>query len=100
MPLYDFKCKCTEEFTIYSSIVEYEDHPKCPKCKSRKTHQVLQPISVVTSKNQTLGGLADRNSAKLGEQGMADLYKQHNQYKEDAKASRPELPEGMEYLDK
>jgi putative FmdB family regulatory protein len=44
MPLYDFQCgHCDEVFEIRASIKEKEAglKPECPKCRSKKTRQVL-----------------------------------------------------------
>lgn len=52
MAVYDYKCeKCRKKFTITMPITEHGTKKiKCPKCKSVKVAQVVQPFFVQTSK--------------------------------------------------
>jgi putative FmdB family regulatory protein len=52
MAVYDFKCeKCRKKFTVTMPISEHGIKKiKCPKCRSVKVAQILQPVFVTTSK--------------------------------------------------
>ena len=101
MPLYEYRCKsegCSHKtFTIFTSIAEYQEKPTCPDCEKNDVEPVYN-LFVARGENITLGTLAERNAAKLGEEGMARLKKKHNAYK-DQRLSGP-LPEGMSHVRK
>jgi len=52
MAEYDFRCeKCRKKFTVTIPMSEYgTKKTKCPKCKSVRVTQVLQPFFAKTSK--------------------------------------------------
>jgi putative FmdB family regulatory protein len=53
MPFYDYECtECNETFTEQESFEEHDRHRrlKCPKCGSRKIHQLVPAVHVQTSK--------------------------------------------------
>ncbi len=55
MPIYDFHClKCGQDFNQTLSVREYEKKARpgfrCPKCHTRRVEQVVNPVSVETSR--------------------------------------------------
>lgn len=52
MPTYEFVCeKCNKTFTLTMRISEYEKKKiHCPKCKGKKTKQLISSFQTVTSK--------------------------------------------------
>ena len=52
MPTYEFECeKCGNVFSETLSIREWEKFkPRCPKCKSTRSRQILSTFHAVTSK--------------------------------------------------
>lgn len=50
MPIYEFHCEeCDELFEIRASIKEREEglQPKCPKCQSEHTKQLISGVMVL-----------------------------------------------------
>ena len=52
MPSYDYQCeKCRKRFAVVQRISEHTGRsPACPKCKSRRTRQLLSPFYAKTVK--------------------------------------------------
>lgn len=52
MPSYDYQCeKCRKRFSVVQRISEHTGRaPACPKCKSRRTRQVLSTFYAKTVK--------------------------------------------------
>jgi putative FmdB family regulatory protein len=53
MAMYEFVCEdCEKTFTVAERISEHEghEHPKCPKCGSKKTHQLFTAFFAKTSR--------------------------------------------------
>jgi putative FmdB family regulatory protein len=52
MPTYEYECeKCGHIYSLTLSLREREKlKPRCPKCKSTKSRQVLSTFHTVTSK--------------------------------------------------
>jgi putative FmdB family regulatory protein len=52
MAVYDFKCeKCRKKFTITMPMSEHGTKKiKCPRCRSTKVAQTIQPFFATTSK--------------------------------------------------
>ena len=47
--IYDYKCNhCLETFEVWATLAEKEKglQPKCPKCSSEDTHQVISAVNV------------------------------------------------------
>jgi putative FmdB family regulatory protein len=107
MPTYSYDCEaCSCEFELFFYIKDYQEHPKCPNCKSLKTYRLCakdaltQNTSVKKSDSElkTLGDLANRNRDKMSEDEKIALHNKHNSYKEDPPVN--ELPKGMKRLKK
>lgn len=107
MPTYSYHCeKCQIDFELFSYIKDYIEKPKCPSCKSNKTHRSYladcstQSTSVRKSDSElkTIGDLANRNRDRLSNDEKVALYEKHNSYKEN----QPEtpLPQGMSRMKK
>jgi putative FmdB family regulatory protein len=53
MPAYEYACKeCSNEFTVFLSIKEYEAKPKikCPRCQSDNVQKKISEFTAKTSK--------------------------------------------------
>ena len=52
MPTYDYRCeKCGKRYSVVQRISEHTGRaPACPKCKSRRTHQLLSAFFAKTGK--------------------------------------------------
>jgi putative FmdB family regulatory protein len=51
MATYDYKCrKCGHTFEVITSLSEHEREPRpaCPKCQSKETEQLVEPVNVIT----------------------------------------------------
>lgn len=106
MPTYSYICNdCNNQFEIFFSIRDYTENAKCIKCGSSKTNRDYNDLKTLSSsvkksdsELKTLGDLANRNRDNLSEDQKADLYKKHNDYKEQE--SMKELPKGMSRMKK
>lgn len=107
MPTYSYQCsKCKESFELFFYIKDYIETPPCIKCKSKCTHRLYindvlsQSSSVKKSDNElkTLGDLANRNRDRMSDDQKNELYKKHNDYKDNKPDSQ--LPKGMERIPK
>lgn len=52
MPIYEYHCEnCGKRFEIFASIKDKEKglSEVCPKCKSKRVHQIFGKITVITS---------------------------------------------------
>ena len=53
MASYEYECEeCGKRFTEIQSFEQHdrEPKPKCPKCQSRKVHQLITAVHVKTGK--------------------------------------------------
>lgn len=52
MPTYEYECEaCRKRFTVVQPISEHTGkRPSCPKCKSKKTRQLLSSFYAKTIK--------------------------------------------------
>lgn len=101
MPIYKFFCNyCNEEFEAYRSILS-DDEVTCPEC-CEYTNKIVPvcPAYIITSSASTLGGLADRNAARLG------LYERQERQQSIVAANKKmgeysgRLPDGASPLNK
>lgn len=108
MPTYSYNCdNCQLFFELYFSISEYKEHPKCPSCLSKKTNRdysvdlitLASSVKKADSELKTIGDLANRNRDRMSEDQKAELYRKHNDYKENKIEERP-LPSGMTRMKK
>lgn len=83
---YDFECYeedggCGSQFEITSTMDEIVGlKPECPNCgKKKAVSRIFGGIVVSTTK--TLGGLVDKNTAKLSEDHKNHLNEKHNAYR-------------------
>ena len=107
MPTYSYVCnKCSNNFELFSSIREYNEHPLCPNCQSSLTERhyindfatLGMSVKKADSELKTIGDLANRNRDRMSEDEKAALHKKHNDYKETE--SQKELPNGMSRIKK
>ncbi len=100
---YNFECYkedggCGSQFEISCSMSEISElKPKCPECgKKKAVSRVFGGIVVSTTR--TLGGLIDKNTAKLSEDNKQHLHEKHNSYRK--KEFTGKLGEGMKTYEK
>lgn len=74
-----YRCeKCKKEFAIIAKKVEKPVNKRCPGCKITMERQVLgQPLIFVSQDPTTLGGLAEKNTQKMGTYELEDKRKAH-----------------------
>jgi len=87
MPIYEFYCKgCNTIFNFYSSTVNTEKRPNCPRCKRRTLDRLLSPFSTLRRSKGKEGDedlpIPDLDESKL-EQAMATLATQAEHMNED-----------------
>lgn len=109
MPNYTYVCEnCDINFELFSTIRDYIDNPKCPKCKSNKkilrdyisdVSTQFSSIKKSDSELKTIGDLALRNRDKLSDDQKNELHIKHNSYKDNKTETKP-LPKGMSYTKK
>ena len=105
MPTYSYICeKCSAKFELFAHFGDYDEHPKCIECSSKKTNRSYADDLCITfvkksdSELKTLGDLANRNRDKMSQDQKIELSQQHNSYKEQH--SNKELPTGMSRMNK
>ncbi len=53
MPIYEYLCEeCEKTFTVTERMTEHgetKEPPSCPKCASKKTHQIFSTFFAKTS---------------------------------------------------
>ena len=107
MPTYTYLCdKCCKKFELFWLIKDYQEHPKCEFCSSKKTNRYYQDdvasvmgcVKKSDSELKTVGDLANRNRDKMSEDQKKELFIKHNEYKESTQ-EKP-LPKGMSRLKK
>lgn len=107
MPTYSYICnKCNTEFELFAYIKDYIEKPKCQYCGSKKTQRDLLKdastqngsVKKLDSELKTIGDLANRNRDRMSDDQKHELYKKHNDYKEN-KEDKP-LPKGMSRMKK
>lgn len=107
MPTYSYSCnRCKKNFELFLYLNQYEQQPKCPHCKSKKTYrEITRDAATINSsviKNdselKTLGDLANRNRDRMSFDQKLNLDQKHNEYKEIQ--SNKELPRGMNRITK
>lgn len=108
MPTYSYQCdSCNQGFELFFYIKDYISNPKCINCNSSKTNRSyikdvrtqVTSIKKGDSELKTLGDLAKRNSDRMSNDQKLDLYKKHNDYKENKIEEAP-LPAGMSRIEK
>ena len=106
MPTYTYVCNsCEIKFELFSTINNYEDRPKCPKCSKKKTERsyvddlmsVQGSVKKHDSELKTIGDLANRNRDRMSDDQKNELHTKHNSYKEN---SPKQLPKGMQRIPK
>jgi putative FmdB family regulatory protein len=52
MPTYEYECqKCGNTYSLTMTIREHDKlKPRCPKCKSTKTRQIMSTFHTVTTR--------------------------------------------------
>lgn len=92
MPLYDFEC---EPCAYYTEIRQGMGDPSvhdCPVCGQNTLKKVFinAPAIFVRGEPQTIGGLADRNTSKMGTYELQDKERKDrsNGLTEEQKAKR------------
>lgn len=102
MPTYTYQCPSCGDFEFRSSMSDYKNKVKCPKCKKLSPRNVLSDaestIVIGDSSPKTVGAMAERNADKLSADEKHHLNKKHNAYKEQD-LNKP-LPPGMERIQK
>jgi putative FmdB family regulatory protein len=107
MPEYTYECdKCQSVFSVICSISNYNEHPKCDACSSKKTHRrYLEDCSTINSsvrlgdnELKTLGDLAQRNTERMSDDEKRHIYEKNNAYKQTQSTNA--LPTGMSRLKK
>lgn len=106
MPNYSYFCKnCNLSIEKFFSIKDYREKIKCPECKKCCDRDYYTDISSqsasvrkLDSELKTLGDLANRNRDRMSDDQKVELYKKHNDYKEQE--STKELPKGMSRIKK
>lgn len=97
MPTYEYNCDgCGRNFEVRRSI---KDDPlkQCPYCSTDALQQVYHaPTIISNSEPRTIGGLADRNSAKMGRyEKEAKVHEAQEQKKRARREAMKQLPAGM-----
>lgn len=85
---------------------QYEEHPLCSHCESRKTCRSYQDdlvnmgASVIKADSElkTLGDLANRNRDRMSEDQKQALHIKHNAYRDNSPTQ--DLPTGMQRMKK
>lgn len=96
MPQYSYSCpKCNDSFEIYLSLTDYKPQQNCPNCKSLCGRDLCLDCDITPNIPKTVGSLADKNTDKMSADQKAALKEKHYEYR---KGPRPELPEGMKYM--
>lgn len=94
MITYEYECQnnnCQFGFEIQQGIKE-EPLVKCPVCKKKSLERLLFPVAgFVRQDPTTLGQLAERNSKKLGKEGLASAQRKLKQ--EQAESRQQSLRE-------
>lgn len=107
MPEYTYECeKCEYIFSVICSISDYNEHPKCDVCSSKKTHRrYVEDCSTINSsvrlgdnELKTLGDLAKRNTDRMSDDEKQAIWQKNNAYKETP-SDKP-LPKGMSRIKK
>lgn len=107
MPTYTYRCNsCKSKFELFANFADYDEHPKCEKCLSKKTERSYQDdvtnvscsIKKHSSELKTLGDLANRNRDMLSDDQRMSLHEKHNAYKD--KDEPLNLPKGMSRIKK
>lgn len=97
MPIYRFECdNCHSGFEISRLMHDLEKHPKCPTCNSLETYQDFSSIYVCDGSPSTVGGLAERNTARMSEDEKHHINEKNNAYKKQPFTGK--LPEGAYQL--
>ena len=107
MPTYTYYCNtCCKKFELFSLLKDYNENPKCIKCKSKKTIRsyeddllsISSSVKKADSELKTIGDIANRNRDKMSEDQKQALYEKHNSYKD--KNETKALPQGMNRIKK
>lgn len=84
MNTYEYRCEsCKHEFETQQ---HFKDKPlkKCPECKKNKLERLISAPAVVSMGPQTLGGFADKKTAKMGQYAKDKLQNDREAQREAA----------------
>lgn len=106
MPTYTYFCAdCSEPFELFSTISNYKEKQKCPKCNiicSRCYEEDMLTLNSSVRKSdselKTLGDLADRNRDRLSNDQKTEMHQKQNEYKDQDLVKQ--LPKGMSRMKK
>lgn len=105
MPTYSYFCEnCSSKFELFAYFKDYNEHPECIKCSSKKTNRAYEDdlctsfVKKSDSELKTIGDLANRNRDRMSQDQRIELSQKHNEYKEQH--SNKELPSGMSRINK
>lgn len=83
MPIYEFYCKnCHTIFNFYSSRVNTEKTPFCPKCKKIKLKRQLSPFATIGRAVEDKDMMPDIDESRM-EQALAGLAGEAENLNED-----------------
>ena len=104
MPTYSYFCEnCSSKFELFAYFKDYNEHPECIKCSSKKTNRAYEDdlctsfVKKSDSELKTIGDLANRNRDRMSSDQKQELHNKHNSYKDQA--VKP-LPKGMNRIKK
>ena len=93
MPFYSWICdNCEYSFEEFKTLSKFKRRIKCPICKQKALYQNYD-TAIVINEPKTLGALADRNTAKMGQYEKDAILKAENERK--IKLSKRPLPTGV-----
>jgi putative FmdB family regulatory protein len=78
MPIYEFFCKkCNTIFNFFSSSINTDKKPDCPRCKNARLERRMSTFSTLKNKGETddAGAMPDLDESKM-EQAMSLLAKE------------------------
>lgn len=83
MPIYEFYCKtCHTLFDFYSSRINTEKQPLCPKCKKIKLQRRISTFATIGRAKENDDIMADMDESKM-EHALADLAREAEKINED-----------------
>jgi putative FmdB family regulatory protein len=99
MPTYHYQCQqCSHQFLIQRSIKE-EILTLCPECQTNSLQTIFYAVPIIDAEPKTLGGLADRNTERMGHYELQEKRQELAESKKRGRAEMdlpPTLPAGME----
>ncbi len=84
MPIYEFFCPdCNTVFNFFSSRINTEKRPDCPRCKRRELTRVMSSFAVIgRAREENDDPLAGLDESKM-EQALAGLMREAENVNED-----------------